>query len=64
MSTPDTFVWSLIVEAFSINARIEGMKVANTQNQSLGESNAYSTDDFRHEAKLLSYLAETIRNYA
>lgn len=39
-----------LVNAFACNARVEGMKAANMQRAALGQSMAYTDDDFAAEA--------------
>ena len=53
----DTFEASKIVEAMAIQARIEGMKAANMQCQTLGHSMAYNDQHFFDEATTLDQIA-------
>lgn len=57
MSAPDTFDWSKIVEAFACNARVEAMKAANMQRQTLGQSMAYDDKELYGEAATLDSIA-------
>jgi hypothetical protein len=50
----------ILIEAFAINAEIEGMKALNQSRERRGESQAYSEESFEKKASYLYNLSNTL----
>ena len=48
----------LLINAYAINARIDGMKVANQERRENGYANAYGSDEFFAAERELEELAK------